>query len=191
MYLFLNSVVGDNKTNNCVRNDFKFHMSKHGFELDMWGQEAKVRGLYLSIACECEFFMDIITSKCEEADGTKREALKLSMPYELGAKLKRCRTALSAYNLKYYNFLQGMFNDFEQLAKYRNMLAHGRASFDKAKIDRSFIIFDWIEGSKSNRVRNQLRIEVKPFVKDMESYRKQIFQLYKLHAKLCEERGDE
>ncbi len=166
-------------------------MSIYGFDLDMWGQEAKVRGLYLSVACEIEFFIDIITSKCEEADGTKREALKLDMPYEMGAKLKRCKTALSAYNISYHNFFKTVFDDFEQLVKYRNMLAHGRASFDQEKIDKSYILFNWIEGPKSKRMRNELKIEVMPFLRDMEKYRQQVFQLYKLHAKLSEERGNE
>lgn len=157
----------------------------------MWGQEAKVKGLYLSIACECEFFMDLITSKCEEPDGSKRECLKLNLPYEMGAKLKRCINALSAYNVGYYNFFKTTFDEFGDLVKYRNMLAHGRAEFDEHKKDTSFIIFNWIEGAKPNRIRNTKRIEVMPFLREIEKWRQLVFNLYKLHAKLCEERGEE
>ena len=166
-------------------------MSKFGFDLDMWGQEAKVRGLYLSVACETEFFLDRITSKCEEIDGTKRELLKLDLPYEMGSKLKRCRTVLRQYNVNYYNFFKPVFDNFDKLVKYRNMLAHGRAGFDEMKNDKSYIIFNWIEGSKSTRERKELKIEVMPFIRDMEIYRQQVFQLYKLDAKLSEERGEE
>jgi hypothetical protein len=157
----------------------------------MWGQEAKVRGLFLSIACEAEFFFDRITSKCEEDDGSKRESLKLELPFEMGAKLNRCTRALSSYNKTYYNFFKTIFDDFEKLVKYRNMLAHGRAKFDEAKTDKSYIIFNWIEGKKSKRAIRELKIEVMPFVKEMEKYRQHVFQLYKLHAKLSEEQGEE
>ena len=134
-------------------------MSKFGFDLDMLGQESKIRGLYLSIACEAEFFMDRIISKCEEIDTSKRDVLILSLPYEMGAKLKRCRTSITKYNIYYYNFFQPVFDQFEKLVKYRNMLAHGHANFDKTKSDKSYIIFDWIEGKKSNRERKLLKID--------------------------------
>ena len=62
---------------------------KYPFSLDMFGLEAKVRGLYLTIACDFEKIMSDIIVNCEESDGSKRELLRLKIFFEMGKKLKK------------------------------------------------------------------------------------------------------
>ena len=160
---------------------------EYPFSLDMFGLEAKVRGLYLTIACDFEKIMSDIIVKCEEPDGSKREALRLKIAFEMGKKLKRCEQELLKYNSAYYNHFIPQFEAIKELLKYRNMLAHGFSQYDPQKIDKSFITFIWVEKGKE-RIDN---INVKPFIKNILHFRDHISLFYTLHAKICEERGND
>ncbi len=51
----------------------KKQIQKYPFALDMFGLEAKVRGLYITIACDFEKVMTEIISMCEEPNPSKRQ----------------------------------------------------------------------------------------------------------------------
>ncbi len=167
-------------------------MSKYGFYLDMLGLESKVRGIYLSVATECEFFMDRTIAKCEESDPTKRETLKLKLPLEMGGKLERCIAALTLYNHDYYTTYKSIFDEIAELSIYRNMLAHGYAKFDIHEKDTSFMDIVWIEKFKNTpRVRKSKTIVIKPFLKGFLKYRQTVFKFWELDKLLIQERGEE
>ncbi len=165
------------------------------FALQMYGFEAKVRGLYLTIACDIERMMCDVIAKCEVEAEIEREAFKLKLPFEMGAKLKRCKEALEKYNKAYFDFFIPQFDAIEQLCKYRNMLAHGFSEYDDNKVDKTFIIFKWVEsavknpGEKTERVSKTEKILIRPFINQMNHYRDHVLQFMKLIAKLSEERG--
>ena len=164
--------------------------SKWPFALDMFGFESKVRGIYLTVACDFENLMSDVIAICEEVDPSKRSLNRLNHPFEMGAKLTRCKKALKEYNKKYFDFFMPQFEVIEKLCKYRTMLAHGFSEYDDNKLDNTFLIFHWVIKEKRNE--NKMRTEkilIKRFILEIESYRKHVLQFMKLHAKLSEERG--
>jgi hypothetical protein len=165
-------------------------MSKFGFSLDMFGFESKIRGLYLTVACDYEFFMVRIIAMCQVQDITKREAFKLSLPYEMGAKLKILKESVENYNINYYAFFKTHFDIISELVFYRTMLAHGFSQYDDNKVDESFIDFSWIEGPKNNRLKRTERIVIKSFLMDIDRYRLNLLEFMKLDAVLVNERGE-
>ncbi len=154
------------------------------FPLEMFGLESKVRGIYMTIACDFEKVMTEIISMCEEDDLSKRNDLELKIPFEMGKKLQRCKRELIKYNPAYYNHFIPQFEAIEELVKYRNMLAHGFSEYDENKLDKSFIIFSWLEKGK----KKIEKILVLPFIKKIEKYSKDISLFYTLHAKISQER---
>ena len=160
---------------------------KYPFALNMFGREAKVRGLYLTVACDFEKILSDITLRCEEPDISKRDILKLKLPSEMGKKLERCKLALQNYNLSYYNHFISQFEVTKELLPYRNMLAHGFSLYDPEKSDESFITFIWFERGKE-RID---KIDISSFMQKIEHFRKHISLLYTLHSKIHDERGDE
>ena len=158
---------------------------KYPYPLEMFGLESKVRGLYITLACDFEKVMTEIIVMCEGDDPSKRDDLELKIPFEMGKKLQRCKRELIKYNPAYYNHFIPEFEAVEELVKYRNMLAHGFSQYDENKLDKDFITFSWIEKGK----KKIDKIKVYPFIKKIEKYTKHIFLLYTLHAKISEERG--
>ena len=158
------------------------------FSFTMLGQESKLRGLYLAVSCEAEFFMSRIMSMIE-AGINDRHAKFISLPFEMGAKLKRCKKCLQDYNLAYYNFYEPQFDIITELVGYRNMLAHGHSSFDENEVDTSYLTITWVEGASGNRSLKSLRIDIMPMITKFEKYSKLIFELYKLDAVLVRETG--
>jgi len=159
-------------------------MGKYPFSLDMFGLEAKVRGLYLTLACDFEKVMVETIALCEEPDDSKRQAFMIKMPFEMGKKLKMFKKSVMKYNKSYYNHFLPQFKIIGELVKYRNMLAHGFSQYDTNKSDKSFIIFEWQHKGKLKSDR----IEVKPFMNKILDYRIHIGLIYTLHAKIAEER---
>lgn len=159
--------------------------NEYPYALEMFGLESKVRGLYLTVACDFEKTMTEIISMCEEPDVDKRSSLELKLRYEMGKKLERCKAAVINYNIVYYNHFIPQFEVIESLLKYRNMLAHGFSYYDDKKTDKKYISFSWSEKGKLKTDT----IEVMPFVKSIEEYRKHIWLFYTLHAKIAEEVG--
>ncbi|MEO8861458.1 MAG: hypothetical protein ABI358_08550 [Ginsengibacter sp.] len=155
------------------------------FALNMFGSEAKVRGLFITVACDFDVVISHMIMKCEEPDKEKRDALFMRLPYEMGKKLNRCKKALKAYNEGYYNRFLVEFDAMKELLKYRNMLAHGYSQFDEKQLDDSFIIFNWIEKGKLKIDK----IALIPFYKNILRFRKHLSNLYELHAAIVQERG--
>lgn len=158
---------------------------KYPFSLEMFGLESKLRGLYMTLACDFEKVMTDIIIMCEEDDPSERNNLELKIPFEMGKKLQRCKRELIKYNPAYYNHFIPQFEAIEELLKYRNMLAHGFSEYDDKKLNKSFIIFSWIERGK----KKIDKIQVLPFIRKIEKYSKDISLLYTLHAKILEERS--
>lgn len=79
------------------------------FYLRMMGAESRVRGIYLSVACDFENLMSDIIAICEESDKDNLEDNRLKQPLEIGAKLKRCKAVVEIHNKKYYDFLAQNF----------------------------------------------------------------------------------
>ena len=162
------------------------------FSLQMYGQESKVRGLYLTISCDIERLLCDLIAKCEIDNPNERNEFKLTLPFAMGAKIVRCKDALGEYNIEYFNFVEPDFKEIELLLKYRNMLAHGFSEYDDNKFDNSFIIFNWIEKDINNkRVHQTEKIMVMPFIMKMKEYRNNVWKFMQLHHRLTEERGEE
>lgn len=164
-------------------------LSKFPFSLQMYEQEAKVRGLYLTVCCDVERILSDIMAKCELDDISLREHYKSYLPFEMGAKLKMCKDVLERYNAEYYKFFTPEFEAFEELLKYRDMLAHGFTDYDDNQQDKTFIDFYWVTGTKKNRIWNKEKVIIKPFVMKMLKYREHVMQLMKLLSALSNERG--
>jgi hypothetical protein len=107
----------------------------------------------------------------------------------MGAKLKRCKEALESYNKEYFHFFIPQFEIIERLCKYRIMLAHGFSEYDSNKLDKTFIIFHWVNKESGKKEIKEEKIMIKPFISEIESYRKHIVQFMKLHAVLESQRG--
>ena len=69
-------------------------MDKYPFFLEMFGFESRVRGIYLTVACDFENLMSDVIAICEEADSSQRIINRLNHPFEMGAKLKSVRKHL-------------------------------------------------------------------------------------------------
>lgn len=161
---------------------------KFPFFLEMFGFESRVRGIYLTVACDFENLMSDIISICEESDALLRSENRLNHPFEMGAKLKRCKKALKAYNEEYFNFFTPEFNAIEKLCKYRTMLAHGFSEYDTQKLDNTFIIFHWVVNDNGKKEMKEEKILIESFIKEILVYREYVFQFMKLHAALEKER---
>ena len=116
------------------------------FELKMQDQEAKVRGIYLCVACDFERIMEHIILACEIDNKDDREAFRVKKLSHLtmGGKLGRFKKTVRKYNKEYFDSYNSVMKSIKKLIHYRNMLAHGLASYDENKADYSYIIFDWV-----------------------------------------------
>lgn len=161
---------------------------KYPFFLEMFGFESKVRGIYLTVACDFENLMSDVIAICEEADVSLRGDNRLNHPFEMGAKLKRCKKALEVYNKEYFDFFMPEFNAIEKLCKYRTMLAHSFSEYDNQELDKTFIIFHWVVNDNGKKEMKEEKILIAPFIKEILVYRKHVFQFMKLHAALEGER---
>ena len=159
--------------------------TKYPFPLRMFGAEAKVRGLFITISCDFDITISHMIAKMEEPEISKRDSVLLKLPYETGKKVKRCKDNLKKYNIDYYNKFLPEFTAMEELLKYRNMLAHGYSQLDENQKDESYIDFICIEKGKY-RID---RITLKPFYKNILRFRKHLTNLYELHYTLSQERG--
>ena len=86
-------------------------INKYPFYLNMFGLESKVRGIYLTVACDFENLMSDVIAICEEANASKKNINRLKQPFEIGAKLKRCKKAVEEYNKDYFDFFKPEFQD--------------------------------------------------------------------------------
>ena len=158
------------------------------FTQQMQFKEANVRGVYLSIACDMEFLMDDIIAKCEIDNQDERQEFRERkiIQLEMGKKLGRCIKSLSEYrNGIYYKKFSTQFDIIEKLVHYRNLMAHGYSEYDEKKIDKSFIVFRNIDKGK----KNEEKIEIMPFLINMEEYRSNLMRLLDLTSILSAERG--
>jgi hypothetical protein len=162
----------------------------YSFALEMFGFESKVRGIYLTVACDFENLMSDVIAICEEVNISQRSINRLTHPFEMGAKLKRCKKALETYNNEYLIFFMPEFNVIEKLCKYRTMLAHGFSEYDNKKLDKTFIIFNWVIKQNGKNEMKSEKIFIKLFIDEIDIYRRHVLQFMKLHAKLEEERQE-
>jgi len=158
---------------------------KYPFALRMFEAEAKIRGLFITVTCDFDIIISQIIVKCEEPVISKRDSLRLKLPFETGKKLERCKIDLNGYNSSYYNHFLPELEAMEELLKYRNMLAHGYSQFDENKLDESYINFVWIEKGKFKIEKIILR----PFYQNVHRFRKHLENMYKLHYTLTQELG--
>jgi hypothetical protein len=162
---------------------------KYPFFLNMFGLESKVRGLYLTVACDFENLMSDVIAICEETDISQRSINRLKHPYEMGAKLERCKKAVEDYNKVYFKFFIPEFEVIGKLVKYRTMLAHGFSEYDNNELDKTYIIFNWVIKENGKKEMKEEKIIINPFIKEIVTYRKHVFQFMKLHATLEGERS--
>jgi hypothetical protein len=159
------------------------------FTQQMQIKEANVRGVYISIACDFERMMADIIANCEIVNSAGRLEYKRKYinSLEMGKKVGRCEKVLKAYrNGIYYNKFSSQLNTLSGLVYYRNMLAHGYSNFDTNQKDMSFIIFE-------NTIKGKTvleKIEVQPFLMQMELHRANIMQMMNLAFILSIERSN-
>ena len=166
-----------------------YNSQKFPFALRMMGIESKVRGIYLTASCDFERLMSDIIAVCEETDKQKVEGNKLKQPLEIGAKLDRCLKAVENHNKTYIELFATEFSIIEKLCYYRTILAHGFSEYDENKKDESYIIFNWVYKNGNKRELRSEKIIVRPFIMEINNYRKNIFEFMKLHAYISIDKG--
>lgn len=149
--------------------------------------EASVRGVYISIACDVERIMEDMIAQIEIDNPKDRLSFKMRKicGLEMGMKLQRLDDGLKAYNARYYKYYKNELNIIRELVGYRNLLAHGYSDYDDNKVDKRFITFTNIYRNKKDVVK----IEVEPFLFQMEKYREGLKKLMTLTITLYNERA--
>ena len=149
--------------------------------------EAKLRGAYLSMACDIEFMLVDVICICLVKDEADRKAVKVILLENamMSKKIALTRKAIKRYNLGYYDGYKGCLNTFEEFNEWRNMFAHSRIKGDPEERDLSFMIFEYI---KKGEIVEQ-REEFDPLYKKLLGYAAAIMKFSELIVIIYTERG--
>lgn len=151
-------------------------------------KEANLRGLYLSIACDIERALAHVITTCEEKDPQKREEYfwEKIVHLEFGKKVNKCKGAIKAHNSLYFEAHREHFITIQKFLKLRNMLTHGYSDFDPAKLDDTYIVFDWFDRPKK-RIQ---KVDFQAQMAELGEYRRTLMDFMVLPIVLANEAGN-
>ncbi len=146
------------------------------YQIRMKAMDAKLRGMYLSLACDVERIMDDIITVCEIREKGLRLKYKKDkiMGLEMGKKVYKCQNSLIKHREDLFEIYSPYLETIEQLVVYRNIMAHGYSEYSQKK--------DGIITYFNKEKHNIVKYEIDPieFFKNIKEFGKCLRQLFEL-----------